>query len=32
MHSAGIALFIVSGVIIFLEMKYVFDRIDPPAH
>jgi len=32
MHSAGIALFIVSGVIIFLEMKYVFDRIDRPGH
>ena len=28
MHSAGIALFIVSGAIIFLDMKHVFDRID----
>ena len=30
MHSAGIALFIVSGAIIFLEMKHVFDRMEPP--
>ena len=27
MHSAGIALFIVSGAIIFLDMKHVFDRM-----
>ena len=32
MHSAGIALFIVSGAIIFLDMKRVFDRIEPPGH
>jgi hypothetical protein len=32
MHTAGIALFIASGAIIFLDMKYVFDRIDPPGH
>jgi hypothetical protein len=30
MHSAGIALFIVSAAIIFLDMKHVFDRMDPP--
>src|SRR3954447_3088371 len=28
MHSAGIALFVVSGAIIFLDMKHVFDRIE----
>ncbi len=28
MHSAGIALFIVSGAIIFLDMKHVFDRME----
>jgi hypothetical protein len=28
LHAAGIALFIVSGVIIFLDMKRVFDRTD----
>jgi hypothetical protein len=30
MHSAGIALFIVSGAAIFLDMKHVFDRMEPP--
>jgi hypothetical protein len=30
MHSAGIALFVVSGAIIFLDMKHVFDRTEPP--
>lgn len=30
MHAAGIALFIVSGGIIFLDMKHVFDRMEPP--
>ena len=30
MHAAGIALFIVSGAIIFLDMKHVFDRMEPP--
>jgi hypothetical protein len=30
MHTAGIALFIVSGAIIFLDMKHVFDRMEPP--
>ena len=29
MHTAGIALFIVSGAIIFLDMKHVFDRMPP---
>src|SRR5689334_12190701 len=28
LHSAGIALFVVSGAIIFLNMKHVFDRLD----
>ena len=28
MHAAGVALFIVSGVFIFLDIKRVFDRID----
>ena len=31
MHTAGIALFIVSGAIIFLDMKQVFDRTEPPG-
>ena len=31
LHSAGIALFIVSGAIIFLDMKHVFDRTEPPG-
>jgi hypothetical protein len=31
MHTAGIALFIVSGAIIFLDIKHVFDRIEPPG-
>jgi hypothetical protein len=30
MHTAGIALFIASGAIIFLDMKHVFDRLPPP--
>jgi len=28
MHAAGVALFIVSGAIIFLDLKHVFDRMD----
>jgi hypothetical protein len=28
MHSAGIALFIASGAIIFLDMKHVFDGME----
>jgi hypothetical protein len=31
-HTAGIALFIASGAIIFLDMKHVFDRLPPPGH
>ena len=30
MHTAGIALFVVSGAIIFLDMKHVFDRMESP--
>ncbi|HMD63739.1 MAG TPA: hypothetical protein VKF83_07185 [Stellaceae bacterium] len=32
MHAAGIALFVVSGAIIFFDMKHVFDRMEPPGH
>jgi hypothetical protein len=32
MHTAGIALFVVSGAIIFLDMKHVFDRMGPPEN
>jgi len=32
MHTAGIALFVASGAIIFLDMKHVFDRLPPPGH
>ena len=32
MHTAGIALFIASGAIIFLDMKHVFDRMEPPEN
>ena len=32
LHSAGIALFAVSGAMIFLDMKHVFDRMEPPGH
>ena len=28
MHTAGVALFIASGVAVFLNLKHVFDRID----
>jgi len=31
MHKAGIALFVVSGAIIFLDMKHVFDRMQRPG-
>jgi len=31
MHAAGIGLFVVSGVIVFLDIKHVFDRIDSGA-
>ena len=32
MHAAGLALFIASGVIVFLNIKRVFDRMDSNAH
>jgi hypothetical protein len=32
MHVAGIALFVASGAIIFLDMKHVFDRMQPPEN
>jgi hypothetical protein len=32
MHAAGVALFIVSGAIIFLDLKRVFDRADSEPH
>jgi hypothetical protein len=32
MHAAGIALFIVSGAFIFLNIKRVYDRIDLDSH
>jgi hypothetical protein len=32
MHTAGIALFIASAAVIFLDMKHVFDRMPPPGH
>lgn len=32
MHAAGVALFIASGVIIFLNIKRVYDRIDSEPH
>jgi hypothetical protein len=28
MHTAGLALFLASGAIIFLDLKHVFDRIE----
>ena len=28
MHAAGVALFVVSGLMIFLNVKHVFDRLD----
>jgi len=31
MHAAGIGLFVVSGAIVFLDIKHVFDRIDRDA-
>ena len=32
MHAAGVALFIASGAIIFLDLKRVFDRADSEPH
>jgi hypothetical protein len=31
MHDAGLGLFVASGVIIFLDIKHVFDNIDSGA-
>jgi hypothetical protein len=32
LHAAGIALFVASGVIVFLNIKRVYDRIDSERH
>ena len=32
MHAAGLVLFVVSGVIVFLNIKRVYDRLDSNAH
>ena len=32
MHAAGIALFVASGVIVFLNIKRVYDRINSEPH
>ena len=32
MHAAGLVLFVASGVIVFLNIKHVFDRMDSSAH
>ena len=32
MHAAGLALFVASGVIVFLDIKRVYDRMDSSAH
>ena len=32
MHTAGLALFVASGVIVFLDIKRVYDRMDSSAH
>jgi hypothetical protein len=32
MHTAGLALFVVSGAIVFLDIKHVYDRMDSSAH
>jgi hypothetical protein len=32
MHAAGLALFVASGVIVFLDIKHVYDRMDGSAH
>jgi hypothetical protein len=32
MHAAGLALFVASGVIVFLDIKHVYDRMDSSAH
>jgi hypothetical protein len=32
LHTAGVALFVVSGLIVFLDIKHVFDRRDCEPH
>jgi hypothetical protein len=32
MHLAGLALFVASGVIVFLDIKHVYDRMDSSPH
>ena len=32
MHAAGLALFVASGVMVFLDIKHVYDRMDSSAH
>jgi hypothetical protein len=32
LHTAGVALFVASGAIVFLDLKRVFDRIDKAGH
>jgi hypothetical protein len=32
MHAAGLGLFVASGVIVFLDIKHVFDRMNSGAH
>jgi hypothetical protein len=32
MHAAGLALFAASGVIVFLDIKHVYDRMDSSVH
>jgi hypothetical protein len=32
LHAAGLALFVASGVIVFLDIKHVYDRMDSNAH
>ena len=32
MHAAGLALFVASGVIVFLDIKHVYDRMDSSVH
>jgi hypothetical protein len=32
LHAAGVALFVVSGLLVFLNIKHVFDRMDSEPH
>ena len=32
MHAAGLALFVASGVIVFLDIKHVYDRMNSNPH